>query len=120
MSRWRWYLSAAAVREYCRIAGLPDDDGGPAWAQAEDELGEIAEAAREYRVESHRTLYRTARRQVGDRQQRQRLELTVSTIERAEGDLPQLVRVRSLDVRSPEGHRDQAARRRAQQRKKEH
>lgn len=94
MQRHRWYLSAAAVRQYLTLAGLADDDGGPIWAQAEAELGAHCEAARLVADEGHRHLYRTGRVRIGARPKADRLELTVSTAARSEGSLYQLVAVR--------------------------
>lgn len=95
----RWYLSAAAVREYLAIAGYVDDDGGPAWGRAERELAEHGAVAHLV-SEDHarqRQLWRTGRVQVGQR--RTRLELTVSTTPRPEGDFDQLIHVRDKERR---------------------
>lgn len=98
--RYRWYFTAAATREYLRIAGLPDDGGGPNWLRAEVELGGHAEAAREVGANNTAIKFRTGRVQVGDRLQRVRLEFNVTNAPRGEGRLPQLV-----GVRAKTGHR---------------
>lgn len=92
---YRWYLSAAAIREYLAIAGLPDDDGGPNWGRAERELGAHAEAARQSGSNNHSLIFRTGRVRVGDRTKSTRLELFVRHTPREEGGLPQLVAVRN-------------------------
>lgn len=84
----RWYLSAKAIREYLAIVGRADDDGGPEWGRAERELARICAAAH--------LVGETAsglQRWRGGRPLR--LQLIVSTAHRPEGDLPQLVSVRS-------------------------
>jgi hypothetical protein len=83
---YRWYLSAAAVREYAAAARLPIDDGGPRWLAAEQAVAAICDRARLAVEEPHRQFYGTGRPE--------RWELTVSTTPRPEGNLPQLVRVR--------------------------
>lgn len=95
MSPYRWYLSVAAVREYAALAGLPLDDGGPLWTAAEQELAGHCDAARETEGSTHSgaKIWRTGNRQGGGRNLG-RIELTVSVSRRAEGDLPQLLRVR--------------------------
>jgi hypothetical protein len=89
MIRYRWYLSAAAVREYAAAAGLPLDDGDHLWATAERSLSDLCDRARMVADEGHRQIWRCPGRH--------RWELTVSTATRPEGPLPQLVRVRRRD-----------------------
>lgn len=93
-NRYRWYLSAKAVRDYLIVAGHPDDDGGPVWARAEAELG--AHCAAAHYVSTDTTTgtetWRTGRVQCGDG--RTRLEFSVRNEKRPEGPLAQLVRVR--------------------------
>jgi hypothetical protein len=104
VSRWsyRWYLSAACVREYAAIARLPLDDGGPQWAAAERELAAHCDVARLAEDgPGPRQLWRTGNRDVGGR--KIRLEMTVATSPRPEGPLPQLVRVRDKGHRSRPG-----------------
>jgi len=83
---YRWYLSAAALRDYAHAAGLPLDDGGPLWAAAERALGALCAQARLISEEGTRQLWRVPG---GDR-----WELSISTAPRPEGPLPQLLRVR--------------------------
>lgn len=90
---YRWYLSAAAVRQWLAITGQPDDDGGPIWGAAEQSLADLCDQARDTgrTTESGASIYRVAARIRG---RKTRLELTVQTTQRPEGPLPQLVRVR--------------------------
>lgn len=92
----RWYLSAAAMREYLRIAGLPDDDGGPIWQAAEKDLARHCQAARKIdRLgNSGAEQWRTGKMSIGGRNG-VRLEFSVMPAPRAEGALPQLLRVRA-------------------------
>lgn len=90
----RWYVSAAAVKEYQSIAGYPVQSEGPIWNRAERELADLCELAK--LVEGAKTyadheIYRCKATIKG---RRARMELEVSHQRRAEGDLPQLVRVR--------------------------
>lgn len=96
----RWYVSAAAVREYAAICGYDIADGdGPGWDRAERELISATHSAN-YVGEGSGTqqIYRVTC-QCGPR--RTRLEFTVSTDKRPEGELPQLVRVRDKGRRGP-------------------
>lgn len=93
-AKYRWYLSAQAVRDYIDISGLTDDDGGKDWLRAERELGAHADAAREAGHNEQSTIYRTGRVRVGDRPKSTRLEMFVRHTQREEGSLPQLVAVR--------------------------
>jgi hypothetical protein len=95
MSAYRWYLSATALREYAQAAGLPLDDGGPQWAAAERALAALCDSARLAQDEGHRQIWRAPGPD--------RWELTVSTVPRPEGPLPQLVRVRRRGGRG-KGH----------------
>jgi len=83
---YRWYISAAALREYAQAAGHPLDDGGPQWAAAERALAALCAQARLISEEGTRQLWRVPG---GDR-----WELSISTAPRPEGPLPQLLRVR--------------------------
>ena len=90
-----WYLSAAAVREYLSIAGIPDDDDGPNWRRAERELADHARNSREVGPNGRTVLYRTnGKVPTGTRQRPTRLEFSVSFADRHEGELPQLIHVR--------------------------
>lgn len=91
-----WYLSARAVREYLALMRRKDDDGGPEWSRAEDELRAMAENC----LERERTGIRLPRPHRGKPDlivyrgpSPLRLQLIVSTTKRPEGDLPQLVSV---------------------------
>lgn len=93
----RWYLSAAAVRQYLEIARLRNDDGegGENFRRAERELAAHSQAARLAADEGHQQIWRTGRVKVGDQPKAIRLELTINTTPRAEGPLLPLVRVRA-------------------------
>lgn len=95
-ARWRWYLTIAAVRQYMEIAGLTGDleDDNPDFVRAQNDLGEIsltATPADTPPTDSGGIIYRPHVMIAG---RKTRLELTVTPAGRAEGDLPQLVRVR--------------------------
>ena len=90
----RWYITVAAVHDYQRIRGLPPDDDGPGFDEPAKELSALAEQAKLVKDEGHRAIYRL-RTPINGRMTR--LEFTVSLTLRAEGDLPQLVRVRDKD-----------------------
>ena len=92
----RWYISAAAVREYQAIAGYPREDDGPSWDRAERELADLADAARLAQDDGVQQVWRVGATVRG---KRTRLELTVKTTPRPEGPLPQLVRVRDKGAR---------------------
>ena len=96
MTKGPWYISASAVRDYLRLMRRPVVDDGPEWHRAEAELIRMAEdcVAREREgirlprpVRGHADLmqYRAGRPW--------RLALIVSTAQRSEGSLPQLVQV---------------------------
>lgn len=92
---YRWYLSAAAMREYLAIAGLVDDDGGPQWARGERELGAHIAIAREVGCNDNSIIYRTGRVRCGDALISVRLEFYVRHTPQRHGPLPQLVSVRN-------------------------
>lgn len=97
---FRWYLTAAAVKQYLVIAGLPDDDGGPAWGQAEQELSVHIATAREAGHNDNSLIYRTSGRVLcGRRPRAKRLEFYVRHNPREEGSLPQLIAIRDKDGR---------------------
>lgn len=88
--RGPWYISAAAVRDYMRIAGLSPADDGPDWDLAERELlrqaRAIVEAGKQGReLEANRYQFRGGKPL--------RLRMIVSFERKAEGDLPQLIAV---------------------------
>lgn len=88
----QWYISVAAVHEYQRIAGYPEDADGPAFDRAAKELDEICQSARMSKDEGHRQIW-IAKASIHGKMER--LELYVSLQQRKEGPLNQLVRVRS-------------------------
>lgn len=90
MPRGPWYITAQAVRDYVRIAGLGDPADEAVFDAAEDALMAIAEAtAASGRVPAR--LDTGALRYRGPKPLR--LNLIVTTDPRPEGPLPQLVRV---------------------------
>lgn len=89
---YRWYLSARAVREYAALARLGNPDDEAVFDRAESQLGAIAQKAHHLRDQANGLqLWRGGRPL--------RLRLLVSTAERAEGDLPQLVSVLAASER---------------------
>ena len=91
----RWYISAAAVRQYMTIQGLAGDGESPAFFRAERELAHAAEQARLARDVDGRTRTQLWRVSWPVRGQTARLELVVSTDPRPEGPLPALIAVRA-------------------------
>ncbi len=108
--KWHWYLTIDAVRQYMDAVGLagPLEPDNPDFAAAEDALGQLSLTARPVDAPpsaSGAVLYRgwleistkgrTAKdRAGGHKGRRRRVECTVMPARRAEGDLPQLIRVR--------------------------
>lgn len=90
----RWYISVSAIRAYMRIAGYPDQSDGEWFDRAERELFAFAEVARPVGAPRDGK-WQTWRVKADIRGRRTRLDLIVSTETRKEGDLPQLVIVRS-------------------------
>jgi hypothetical protein len=89
----KWYYTAKAVRQWLRITGREDDDGGSNWGDAEQELCAMShEAAVVDLAPSGAEVYRT---KATVRGKRKRVEMTVVTEPRPEGPLPQLVSIRS-------------------------
>lgn len=86
-----WYISARAVREYLAIVGRPDDDGGPEWSRAENELQAMGQKALGGGQLRKLVPGTTLLRYRGPKPLR--LGLLVSEEPRAEGPLPQLVSV---------------------------
>lgn len=99
-----WYITVAAVREYLAICGENPRDDGDTFDRAAKDLAEICEHARLVKTEPHRETYRVS---VTDDATgaTKRLELTVSTMPRPEGPLPQLVRVRDKGRRGKRSDR---------------
>lgn len=94
--KWRWYISAAAVRQWLAICRVTAGDDSPEWFAAERELGALSLRARLSEPASRRERgasliyrgYSLVRDEVA------RVECTVVVTPRPEGKLPQLVRVR--------------------------
>lgn len=99
--QYRWYLSAKLVRQYCRIAMIPDDDGGPCWIRAEKELGALIDHARatDSTTRGGHTIFRVGRVKICNRSRKARLEFAFSHQRRNEGNLPQLIWVRDKESR---------------------
>lgn len=90
----RWYISAAAVRQWMAISGRGGADDGPEFDAAAKELDALsleARLAKDVGPNQHHQQWRVAATVRG---RRSRLELIVSTQPRPEGPLPQLVAVR--------------------------
>lgn len=86
-ARGPWYISASAVHDLIRLRGWPDND--ESFARAEDYLLALSEsgaAKLKGQTEGGLLRYETGR-------PHGRIRLLVSTAERSEGDLPQLVQV---------------------------
>lgn len=95
MSAYRWYLTAAAVRQYMLLRGDRGSDESPDFYAAEADLAAACAAARLVADAGARgSPYQTWRVKWTLRGRRTRLELTVSTRPRPEGPLPQLIAVR--------------------------
>lgn len=95
--RWEWYLTIAAVRQYMALAGLSGEmeERNPDFVRAQNELGEYSLTSRPVigkNTESGAAIYRTGQIVLNGRN-RVRLEFTVMPVPRAEGGLPQLIRV---------------------------
>lgn len=93
--RMRWYISAAAVRQYQQIAGYAVESDGPSFDRAERELADLADQARLAKDIGPGQRSQQWRVKATIRGRRTRLELVVSTEARPEGDLPQLIAVRN-------------------------
>lgn len=93
---WRWYITATAVKEYMALAGMPEADDGDDFCAAQEALGELSLTARLAldASERERNGSQIYRGKVTIRGKRRRIECTVMPPVRAEGPLPQLVRVR--------------------------
>ncbi len=83
-TRGPWYITQRAAEEYRELRGWPDDDEH--FDRAEDDLLELARQAHHVRTQDNGLeLYRGP--------SPGRLRLLVSTAQRVEGELPQLVQV---------------------------
>ena len=91
----RWYITAAAVRQYMVIQGRHGDGDSPAFFRAERDLAQSAEQARLARDVDGRTRTQLWRVSWPVRGQTVRLELVVSIDSRPEGPLPALIAVRA-------------------------
>jgi hypothetical protein len=91
----RWYISAAAVKQYMAIAGYQPDPDGPGFDRAAKELDALAAESRLAKDVGPGQQSQQWRVKATIRGRRTRLELIVSLSERAEGDLPQLIAVRN-------------------------
>lgn len=95
-----WYISAAAVRHYLAIGESGSDDGGPLWKRAQQEIALHERGARLISTQPRRSgpgdmqRWVTGKVQVMDRRFTTRIEFTVLTTPRAEGDKPQLTQIR--------------------------
>lgn len=94
MIRGPWYITARAVRDYMRIAGLPDTDD--AFDAAALDLGRLCESARFRKEYGRFEEWRVKAVLLG---KTRRLNLSVSTERRAEGHADQLVAVADHDRR---------------------
>ncbi|MGV3605221.1 MAG: hypothetical protein ACO1RA_02355 [Planctomycetaceae bacterium] len=83
----RWYLSAAATREWQRITGLPS------FEHAEANLADFVETARLKKEEGTMQQW-VAKWKPSPDEATRKIEMRVSTAKRPEGPLPQLVSVR--------------------------
>lgn len=94
---WRWYITIAAVRQLMQLAGLSGEmeNTNPDFLAAQDALGELSMKATlaveaSEKLRGGGSIYR-GRVMLGGKSWR--LEATVMPSVRAEGSLPQLVRV---------------------------
>ena len=86
-----WYVSAAAVKQFMAICGLPAQEEGRVFDRAARQLERACESARKT---SERGPWQTWIAKATIRGRVERLELIVSTARRPEGPEPQLVEVR--------------------------
>jgi len=93
---WRWYITIRAISDYMLLAGLrgPLEQANPAFVEAQNVLGDLSLTAQLARTPEGMSGALTYRGKVTLRGKRRRVDLTVIPFVRAEGDLPQLVRVR--------------------------
>lgn len=95
--KWKWYLTIAAVRQWMALTGRKGEleEDNPDFLAAQSELGELSLTAKlaidaSERERNGSLIYRG---KVTVRGKRWRVECTVMPPLRAEGPLPQLVRV---------------------------
>jgi hypothetical protein len=91
----RWYISAAAVKQYMAICGYEGRPDGPVFDAAAIELENLCEQAKLARDVGPGQQSQLWRVKATVRGKRTRLELVVSVEPRPEGLLPQLVAVRN-------------------------
>lgn len=94
----QWYITVAVVREFLGICGLDRNDDGAVFDRAAKALQEACRDATLKKDEGHRQIWLTKIEISG---KMHRLELTVSTADRPEGEAPQLVRVRDKTRKRP-------------------
>ncbi len=87
-----WYITAAAVREFQIICGMPIANDGHLFDGPAKRLDMICRDAEYKRTTNSGTEIWQGKTPI--RGKMERLELYVSRIKRSEGDAPQLVRVR--------------------------
>lgn len=93
---YRWHFSGPAIRDYLRIARLPNDNQGPMWKRAERELGHHAERATFRRLDPDfrgGEVWQTGSVRVGGLREPRRLLLYLTTRTINRGPLPTLRRV---------------------------
>jgi len=94
--KWKWYVTIAAVRQWMELTGGSGalEDTNPDFVRAQSELGDFSQMAKlapTARRRSGASIYRARITLAG---KRYRVDLTVATAARAEGELPHLVGVR--------------------------
>lgn len=91
----RWYISAAAVKQYMAIQGYEGSPDGPIFDAAAIELERLCDEARLAKDIDEKNRTQQWRVKATVRGKRTRLELIVSLEHRQEGPLPQLIAVRN-------------------------
>ena len=91
----RWYISAAAVKQFMAIQGYVGSTAGPVFDRAAIELEDACEQARLAKDVGPGQVDQLWRVKWTVRGKRTRLELIVSLEKRPEGPLPQLIAVRN-------------------------
>lgn len=97
----RWYISAAAVRQYMALCGYPADDDGPGFDAAALELESLCEQAKLARDVGPGQQSQLWRVKATVRGKRTRLELVVSLTERPGADAAVVAPVRRLAAVAP-------------------
>jgi hypothetical protein len=94
---FRWYLSAAAIRQFMTLVQYPPEDEGPHWERARSELGHACgQASKEStHPETGIQLWNSGPLLLGPHAKPSNLQLFVSPESRKEGPLPQLVAVKA-------------------------